>query len=104
MSPKTYPVRVNDAVTIEIAAVDQGGETRVGAGNVLDFQQVSDSVEAIAESLMGAFKKVKPQKATVEFGVKATVKSGKLTTMIVEGGGEATIKVTLEWSAKAGSD
>ena len=68
MSPKTYPVRVNDAVTIEIAAVDQGVETRVDAGDVLDFQQVSDSVEAIAESLMGAFKKVKPQKATGSFG------------------------------------
>jgi hypothetical protein len=40
---------------------------------------------------------VQPKKATVEFGVEVTVKSGKLTALIVEGEGKGNLKITLEW-------
>ena len=40
---------------------------------------------------------MQPKKATVEFGVEVTVKSGKLTALIVEGEGKGNLKITLEW-------
>ncbi len=39
----------------------------------------------------------KPDKMTAELGLKLAVKSGKLTGMLVEGSGTASLKVTLEW-------
>jgi hypothetical protein len=40
---------------------------------------------------------VKPAEASVELALKLVVKSGKLTGLLVEGGGEAALKVTLTW-------
>lgn len=99
----TVPVKLSDRIRIEVEAIDRGGEKRIGTEDIFDFQEVSDAVEAIAESLMSAFRKVKPHKASVEFGIKVVVKSGKLTTLLVEGGGEANLKVNLEWTARVGS-
>jgi hypothetical protein len=36
----------------------------------------------------------------VEFGLEATVRSGKLTGLLVEGGGAAALKITLTWKSE----
>jgi hypothetical protein len=40
--------------------------------------------------------KVKPKKASVEFGLEVAVESGKLTTLLVKGASTANLKITLE--------
>jgi hypothetical protein len=47
--------------------------------------------------LTTALKKVKPKKASVEFGLEVAVESGKLTTLLVKGTGTANLKIALEW-------
>ncbi len=63
----------------------------------MSFDGVRDTVEALAAELAGVWQRVRPSEATVEFGLNVTAKSGKLTGLLVEGGGEATLKVTLTW-------
>lgn len=63
------------------------------------FDGVRDTVTAIGRELSRAWEAVRPDEASVEFGVKLTAKSGKLTGLLVEGGGEASLKVTLTWKA-----
>ena len=46
-----------------------------------------------------ALARVKPDHATVEFGVDASVEAGGLTALIVKGTGSATLKITLEWGS-----
>ncbi|MEB3119844.1 MAG: CU044_2847 family protein [Snowella sp.] len=99
MDEKVVSLKLSDNVSIFVQATDLGGEQRV-ANEVIDFQEVADTVEAIADSLVKTFKKVQPQKASVEFGVKVAIKSGKLTTLLVEGSGEANLKIHLEWSER----
>jgi hypothetical protein len=46
-------------------------------------------------------KAVKPAKATVELKLGFAVEAGKLTALWVNGKGEASLTVTLEWSEHA---
>lgn len=72
------------------------GEQDVAFGG-LSFNDVTDAIEGISTSLLQSLKKVRPRKATVEFGVEITAESGQLTALLVKGGGHATLKVILEW-------
>ena len=92
------PVKVSDRVTIMAEAISLSGEERAGVGDILDFERVTDAIEAIATSITGTFDKVKPKKASVEFSLKIGVESGKLTSLLVKGTGEGNLKITLEWS------
>ncbi|MEG3439686.1 CU044_2847 family protein [Pannus brasiliensis CCIBt3594] len=93
---EVIPVKVNENVTVLVETRDLGGEEEV-SGNLFDFQDVADTIEAITQSIAATIEKVKPKKATVEFGVEVAVKSGKLTALIVEGQGKGNLKITLEW-------
>jgi hypothetical protein len=90
---------------IAVEAHNVSPERPVGIGDVLPFEGLSNSIEAIAERMTAAFDRVKPDRAAVEFGVDVGVESGGLTALIVKGTGTATIKVTLEWqNSKATED
>jgi len=75
-------VKVKENVTVLVEARSFGGEREV-SDQLFDFQSVADTIEAITESIAATINKVQPKKATVEFGVEVTVKSGKLTALIV---------------------
>jgi hypothetical protein len=75
-------------------------EVDVGIGDkVFSFEGVSKSVESVASAMTATFDKIKPDKATVEFGVDISVESGALSALIVKGSGSATLTITLEWGA-----
>jgi hypothetical protein len=82
---------------IQVEARTTDPEADVGIGDVLSFQGVVDSIEAIAESMTAALAKVKPDKATVEFGVDVGVEAGAITSLLVKGTGKATLTITLQW-------
>jgi hypothetical protein len=90
-------LKVSDSVTIMAEATSLGGEERVGVSEILDFEGITDAIEAIATSITGTLAKVKPKKASVEFSLKIGVESGKLTSLLVKGTGEGNLKITLEW-------
>ena len=91
---RIIPVKVNDDITVMVEAKDFGGEQDVAT---LSFQQVTDTIEAVTQAIATSINNVKPDKATVEIGFDITVKSGKLTTLIVEGSSKANLKLTLQW-------
>jgi hypothetical protein len=76
---------------------EAGGPQTVGLDDVLSFDGVRDTVSAICRDLAKAWEAVKPSEATVEFALNVAVRSGKLTGLVVEGGGQASLKVTLTW-------
>ncbi|MGH3513785.1 MAG: CU044_2847 family protein [Pseudonocardiaceae bacterium] len=78
---------------------DAGGPVTIRDGGPLSFDGVRATVEGIATELAQVWEKVKPSEASVAFGLKLTAKSGKLTGLVVEGGGEASLTVTLTWKA-----
>ncbi|MGH8877264.1 MAG: CU044_2847 family protein [Stackebrandtia sp.] len=66
------------------------------------FDRVREMIEAISGELVAAWEKSRPAEATVEFGIAADVKAGKLTGLLVGGGAAASLKVTLKWTSTSG--
>ncbi len=81
---------------VEVA--DVGGPATIrDDGGPLSFDGVRATVEGIASELAGVWERVRPSEASVSFGLKVTARSGKLTGLLVDGGGEAALTVTLTW-------
>lgn len=79
-----------------IQATALGGEEEV-AFTLPSFNEVTRAIEGIAESVVTTLQKVRPKKATVEFGLEMALESGQLTALLVKGSGTSNLKVTLEW-------
>jgi Trypsin-co-occurring domain 1 len=73
------------------------GPRDVGLREQLSFAGVTDTLRQIGGAVVDAIGQVRPERASVEFGLDLAVKSGKLTGLLVEGDATATLKVTLEW-------
>jgi hypothetical protein len=84
---------------VELA--EGGGPQTVGVTDALDLAGVRETVEAVADELTRAWEKARPSEATVEFGLNLTAKTGRLTGLLVEGGGSASLKVSLTWREAA---
>lgn len=97
------PVLVEaDGARFFVEVSEGSGVGTVGLGDVASFEGVRETVEAIAGELSGAWERARPSEASVEFALRLTTRTGKLTGLLVEGGGEAALKVTLRWSSPAG--
>ncbi len=92
-------VLVGSAETEFYVEVAETGAGTVALDDRFSFDGVRATIEAIAGELAGVWRRVKPSEATVEFGLKVTAKSGRLTGLLVEGGGEASLKVTMTWKS-----
>lgn len=89
-------VRLTDESTVLVEATMRGTDQDI-ALQELSFDDVRASIRGIARELGGVFAEVKPQKASVEFGLELAVESGALTALLVKGTGTASMKITLEW-------
>jgi hypothetical protein len=90
------PVQLPDQVKIQVEATVLGGEEDVSF-RVQSFQGVIDAIESIASAMNAALQKIKPDKASVEFGLEMAIESGELTALLVKGSGTANLKISLEW-------
>jgi hypothetical protein len=93
-------VRLPDGTELNFEISHPGGERKVGKLTaVLDSSEIAKTLEGTVEVLRGTLDRIKPDKASVKFGLKVAVESGHLTAVVVKGSGEANLEVTLEWSA-----
>ena len=73
------------------------GPSNVSLDEVLAFDGVRETVQAISSELLKAWRVVRPEEASVEFALTLKAKEGKLTGLLVSGGAEGSLKVTLTW-------
>jgi hypothetical protein len=98
---EVVPVTLPSGQTI-LARVQIEGPVDVGARTALRKLAVTDlreTVEGVTQSVAQALRRVQPDEVSVEFGVELAVKTGKLTSVLAEGEGKASIKLTLTWSS-----
>jgi Trypsin-co-occurring domain 1 len=88
-----------NGVDFYVQVDDEDGLRTVGSERALSFDGVRDTISAIAEQISEACRRVSPAEASVEFGLSLTVKAGKLTGLLVDGSGSASLKVTLSWKS-----
>ena len=93
-------VRVGD-VEFFVEVADGGGPRTVGVADALSLDGVRDTVEAVAATLAAVWQRVRPAEASVEFGLSLTTRAGKLTGLLIDGEGSASLRVTLTWRSPA---
>ncbi len=92
---ETIPVDVNgERVLVSVRL--SGGEEEVGLREY-SFSKVAGAIEAVAKEFTTVFRKLKPDKATVEFNVALTIETSELAAVFFDASGSGGLKVTLEW-------
>jgi hypothetical protein len=94
------PVQLPNGQIIQVDTTVLGGEEDV-AFSIFTFDGVTEVLEGISAAIVGTLEKVKPRKATIEFGLEVAVESGKLTALLVKGAGKGSLKIALEWSGES---
>ena len=92
------PIQFEDGETFLAQVTMLGGEENVAvfAGG-LSLENVTKNIEKISAALAKTVKKVKPDKATIEFGVEIATQEGQLTALLVQGSATANLTISLEW-------
>jgi len=85
---------------VEAAAVggDTEREVSLDLSKALPLDQVSRVIAGLARLVHSGIEELKPKKTTAEFALELSLESGQLTALWVKGSGNASIKLTLEWS------
>ncbi|NEZ66119.1 hypothetical protein D0962_25720 [Leptolyngbyaceae cyanobacterium CCMR0082] len=91
---------LNDGSVVQIQVAASGGRQDVAGGKTPALKDVGKAIEGIVEAVATPIHKAMPSKATIKFGIDIAVEPGQLTALLVKGGGNATLEVTLEWEQK----
>jgi hypothetical protein len=82
-----------------IVVAEQVGPALVDSKDIIaNLGSVVSSMEHVCREVLDAVKRAAPSKAVVELGFGLAVEQGQLVTLFAKAKGDATIKVTLEWS------
>ncbi len=89
-------------VRVRVAEDADDAMGSVGLLEGLDLGEALEGVGQLASLVRASLEPLMPTKASVEFGVSFSVKAGKLTSLLVDGQGDASLTVALEWEALGG--
>lgn len=76
------------------------GPSNVSATSVLqrlDPEELRSTIHAVSESLRQALEQLAPNEVSIEFGLEFVLKTGKLTSVLAEASGAASVKVAVTW-------
>ena len=91
-------IQLDNGTIVKVRAPVVGGyEDVVSLDALLPFENVTNTIEAIAGAMTKTLDKIKPDKASVEFGIEVGIDSGTLTTLLAKATGSGNLKITLEW-------
>jgi len=100
MASKIVEVKLpNGAVALVQAEEVGGAAVQVDAKKMFDLNQLTTTLDGVAQAVRSGVEKALPSRTTVEFGISLAVKNGLLTSLIVDGTAQGSIKVTLEWGS-----
>jgi hypothetical protein len=95
-------VELANAATMFVEAAgtnNSGGMASVALPAKLDFDHVLGSLGELGSVVVDKLKVAGPSRATVELKFGFVAEPGKLTALLVSGKADASLTVTLEWSA-----
>lgn len=97
----TVPVTLASGAVINFQISQPAGRQNVASKKTpnegFKFEQVTKVLQEIVGNLKETLDKVKPDKASVKFGVELATETGGLTALIVKGSGKGNLEITLEW-------
>jgi hypothetical protein len=103
---RVVTARLPSGMLMKVQLADVGtGDAMTSVGlQDLQLDEALDRVGEIGTAVVAKLKEAKPTKATVELRLGFAVEAGKLTALWVNGKGDASLTVTLEWSDRDASN
>jgi hypothetical protein len=98
---RTLTVELDGGGTLVIVAEQVGPALVADTGIVAKLSTITSALERVCRDTLDAVRRAGPTKATVELGFGLAVEAGQVVALFGKGKGEASIKVTLEWSRDA---
>jgi hypothetical protein len=95
---KIISVELSDGTNIRVEATPIG-DRKMGL-QTRPFNEVTTVIESLCKDIGETIQKVKPDRATIKFGIDIGMEAGKVTALLVKGSDTANIEITLEWDAK----
>ena len=99
MAQREVTIDLGDGMQIVALAEQAGPELVADEDVVAVLGAVTGPIEKVGRETLEAVKRAMPDKATVELHFGLAVEQGHLLALLGKGKGEASITVTLEWSA-----
>src|SRR5919197_2703627 len=95
---RSLTVELDDGSKLVVVA-EQVGPALVADTDVMaKLGAVTTSIEQVSRDILDAVRRAAPTRATVELGFGLAIETGQLVALFGKGKGEATIKLTLEWT------
>ncbi|MEM8804733.1 MAG: CU044_2847 family protein [Cyanobacteria bacterium P01_G01_bin.38] len=91
-------VDLGDGVIAQVEVTETGREKV--AADKLPFNSIAKTITKISQVVSAPLQAVKPNKATVKYGLAIGIEQGSLVAAIVRGTGTANLEITLEWENK----
>jgi Trypsin-co-occurring domain 1 len=95
LQSKMIAVELADGTNVRVEAT-QIGDRKINF-HARPFEEVTSAIESLTKEIAEALHKVKPDRASVKFGIDIAVESGQLTAVLVKGSHSANLEITLEW-------
>lgn len=95
LQTKIISVELSDGTSVKIEAT-LIGDRKINF-QTRPFEEVTTAIESLTKEIAEALHKVKPDRASVKFGIEIGIESGKLTALLVKGTSTANLEITLEW-------
>lgn len=83
-------------IKVEATAIDE----RKLSVQPQHFHEVTAAIESLTKDIAEAIQNIKPDKASVRFGIEIGIESGKLIPLLVKGTSTANLEIILEWVNK----
>jgi hypothetical protein len=100
MTERPVTVKLDDGEKLIVVA-EQIGPALVGDKDIeAKLSSVVSTIERVSGQVLESIKRVAPSKAVIELGFGLAVQQGELITLFGKARGDATIKVTIEWSSR----
>ena len=104
MAEKTLIVDLGDDVSVAVVVEQTGPQFVADEDIVAKFDVISTSIERVSSNILQAEKRAGLSKATVELGFSLAIEERRLVALFGKGKAEASVAVTLEWTASEGED
>ena len=95
LQSKIITVELSDGTSIRVEATLIGD--RKLTFQTRPFSEATEAIESLSKEIADIVQKVKPDRASVRFGIDLGIESGKLTPLLVKDASTANIEITLEW-------
>jgi hypothetical protein len=92
---KMITVELTDGTFVRVEATSIG-ERKINL-QTRPFEEVTRAIESLTKEIAETLHKVKPDRASVKFGIDVGIESGKLIVVLAKGSSGANLEITLGW-------